>query len=101
MLKDGEDRSAALEAASLEALMKQRERLHAKAVEDKKRRLRKLGADVSSRSGQNAEVAVHLVTLGKVLEEQQRLQAGMQSANDQAARWAGGSRWGSGRGRTC
>mgnify|MGYP001806957824 CR=1 FL=1 len=88
MLKDGEDRSSALEAANLEALMKQRERLHAKALEDKRRRLRKLAADVSSRSAQNQEVAVHLVTLGKVLEEQQRLQAGMQSANDQATRWA-------------
>ncbi|KAG2490334.1 hypothetical protein HYH03_011283 [Edaphochlamys debaryana] len=86
VLKDGEDRSAALEAASLEALAKQRERLHAKALEDKRRRLRKLQADVAARSGQNAEVAVHLVTLGKVLEEQQRLQAGMQSANEQAAR---------------
>ena len=86
MLKNGEDRSSALEAASLEALMKQRERLHAKALEDKKKRLRKLQADVASRATQNQEVAVHLVTLGKVLEEQQRLQAGMQSANEQAAR---------------
>ncbi len=86
MLKNGEDRSSALEAASLEALMKQRERLHAKALEDKQRRLRKLQADVAARANQNQEVAVHLVTLGKVLEEQQRLQAGMQSANEQAAR---------------
>ncbi|KAG2447457.1 hypothetical protein HYH02_007780 [Chlamydomonas schloesseri] len=86
VLKDGEDRSSALEAANLEALMKQRERLHAKALEDKRRRLRKLAADVTARSAQNQEVAVHLVTLGKVLEEQQRLQAGMQSANDQATR---------------
>ncbi|GFR52048.1 hypothetical protein Agub_g14567 [Astrephomene gubernaculifera] len=86
VLKDGEDRSSALEAASLEALMKQRERLHAKALEDKRRRLRRLAADVGSRSGQNQEVAVHLVTLGKVLEEQQRLQAGMQSSSEQAAR---------------
>ncbi|EFJ46137.1 flagellar associated protein, partial [Volvox carteri f. nagariensis] len=86
VLKDGEDRSTALEAASLEALMKQRERLHIKALDDKRRRLAKLAGEVSSRSGQNQEVAIHLVTLGKVLEEQQRLQAGMQSSTEQAAR---------------
>ncbi|GLC44558.1 hypothetical protein PLESTM_001613000 [Pleodorina starrii] len=86
VLKDGEDRSTALEAASLEALMKQRERLQVKALDEKRRRLAKLAGDVSARSGQNQEVAVHLVTLGRVLEEQQRLQAGMQSSTEQAAR---------------
>lgn len=53
---------------------------------ERQRRLRKLAAECAGRAGQNQEVAVHLVTLGRVLEEQQRLQAGMQSATEAAAR---------------
>lgn len=83
--------------------MKQRERLHAKALDDKLRRLDKLAADVAARSNQNQEVAVHLVTLGKVLEEQQRLQVGMHSSTEQAARSAeiGQYRAGLGVGLSC
>ena len=66
MLKEGEDRSNTTEAANLEALAKQRERLHAKSQRERGMQIRRLEAHIADKASQNEAVAVHLVQLEKV-----------------------------------
>jgi len=86
VFRDGEDKSSANEAASLEALLKQREKLHKKSVQEREKRMRKLKGLIDEKQHQNSEVVKHLVTLEKVLAEQERLRQSMQSIDEQTTR---------------
>lgn len=57
-------------------------------IGDRNKRLRKISAEIESKAHQNGEVSGHLVTLHKVLEEQDKLRQSMQGADEQASRWA-------------
>ncbi|MEW5311891.1 MAG: hypothetical protein WDW38_003568 [Sanguina aurantia] len=77
VFKEGEDRSRLHEAASIEALMKQRDKLHIKSLADRQQKLLKLGSQLTDKAAQNAEVVRHSVALGRVLQEQTRLTESM------------------------
>jgi hypothetical protein len=70
VFNDGEAAKSANEGGSLEALARQREAVHAKNVGERRKALRKLGKSIEGKQTQNGEVAMHLVTLERVLSEQ-------------------------------
>ncbi|KAJ9513910.1 hypothetical protein QJQ45_020990 [Haematococcus lacustris] len=83
--QDGSPQAAAPvvnETAALEALAKQRERLHRKAMTERGKSLKQIGQQISDKAGQNMEVNHHVVGLQRVLEEQQRLRASMGAADE-------------------
>ncbi|GAX77753.1 hypothetical protein CEUSTIGMA_g5196.t1 [Chlamydomonas eustigma] len=86
IFRDGEDRSAINELASLEALAKQREILHAKNLSDRQKKMRRVGKSIEEKKKQNNEVGQHMVTLESVLAEQERLRGSMQTTEDQNSR---------------
>ncbi len=86
VFREGEDKSAVNEAASLEALARQRETLHAKMVAERQKKLRRIARGIEDKSKQNSEVGKHLVTLQRVLAEQERLRESMQTSEDQNSR---------------
>ena len=55
-------------------------------VAEKQKVLRKIQRNVDLKQAQNAEVSAHLVTLARVLAEQERLRQSMQSIEDQTGR---------------
>lgn len=55
-------------------------------VAEKQKVLRKIQRNVDLKQAQNAEVSAHLVTLERVLAEQERLRQSMQSIEDQTGR---------------
>ncbi|KAI8473608.1 MAG: hypothetical protein J3K34DRAFT_518892 [Monoraphidium minutum] len=66
--------AAGKEVSSLEALLRTREELHAKRLEEGRRRVRKLEREIATKAQQNAEVQLHLSGLERILDEQARLQ---------------------------
>ncbi|MEW5304197.1 MAG: hypothetical protein WDW36_006825 [Sanguina aurantia] len=86
VFKEGEDRSRLHEAASIEALMKQRDKLHAKSLADRQQKLLKLGSQLTDKAAQNAEAVRHSVALGRVLQEQTRLTESMGSPKEVVTR---------------
>lgn len=55
-------------------------------IAEKQKVLRKIQRNVDLKQAQNAEVSAHLVTLERVLAEQERLRQSMQSIEDQTGR---------------
>lgn len=87
LLKTGEEKSSnPQEASNLESLLRARELLHMKNIEERQRRLHKMNAEIRLKGQQNEEVKVHLVALQKVLEDQSRIQASMQTVDEQTTR---------------
>lgn len=72
--------------ANLEALARQRELNQRKLLLEKQRKLQKVGKLIEDKRQQNEEVSRHLVTLDKVLQEQERLRSSMQTMEDQNSR---------------
>lgn len=72
--------------ASLEALARQREVVHKKNVTERQRRMAKVANAIEDKQAQNDEVNRHLVTLERVLSEQERLRESMQTMEDQNSR---------------
>ena len=72
--------------ANLEALSKQREVNQKKLLQDRQRKLQKVGKLIEEKQQQNEEVSRHLLTLEKVLQEQERLRTSMQTMEDQNSR---------------
>jgi hypothetical protein len=58
--------AAAAQLASLEALARQRDKLHAKSITEREKALRALEMQISQQMVQNTDVARHLVSLQKV-----------------------------------
>lgn len=56
------------------------------AIAERQRKLDKLAREMDARAKQNRAVAGHLVTLGRVLEDQKHLGASLQSGTDAGAR---------------
>ncbi|KAG1655669.1 hypothetical protein FOA52_011797 [Chlamydomonas sp. UWO 241] len=86
VFNDSHDVKTANEGGSLEALARQREAVHAKNVSERQKTMRKLAKAIEGKRTQNGEVAMHLVTLERVLAEQERLRSSMQSVEDAAGR---------------
>lgn len=74
------------DVASLEALSRQREVVHKKNVTERQRRMAKVAKSIEDKRAQNEEVNRHLVTLERVLAEQERLRESMQTMEDQNSR---------------
>ena len=72
--------------ANREALAKQREINQKKLLQERQRKLQKVGKLIEEKRQQNEEVSRHLVTLEKVLQEQERLRTSMQTMEDQNSR---------------
>lgn len=72
--------------ANLEALGRQREINQKKLLLDRQRKLQKVAKLIEEKRQQNEDVSRHLVTLEKVLEEQERLRTSMQTMEDQNSR---------------
>lgn len=72
--------------ANLEALAKQREVNQKKLLQERQRKLQKVNKLIEEKRQQNEEVSRHLITLEKVLQEQERLRMSMQTMEDQNSR---------------
>ena len=72
--------------ANLEALARQREVNQKKLLQERQRKLQKVNRLIEEKRLQNEEVSRHLVTLDKVLQEQERLRTSMQTMEDQNSR---------------